>query len=207
MSKFLKRGISTSTAIIIIVLCTLIVGGIVVWQGSIKEDIKISKEMMPDIEVINWKIYESPEMKFFIKYPSNFILFEARQFGNVYRPDLFRAEVMSEEGVGEIDIILESWTEFGGGLNSLDDWTEREKKKRRDDPSFSEEDIIFDKTPATKISNMYSAHEPYGEGQLIIIFAQKGERMYDIRAWISSRTQDIYLPIYNHMLSTFRFIE
>ncbi len=72
MFKSLNRGISAPIAIIIIVVCALLVGGIVVWQyyGIPKEEEKTPEEL-PTNETPDWETYRNEEYGFEIDYPAD----------------------------------------------------------------------------------------------------------------------------------------
>ncbi len=73
MLKSLNRGISAPIAIIIIVVCAVLVGGIVVWQyyGMPEEEDETPEEKLPKDETADWKTYRNEEYGFEIKYPKD----------------------------------------------------------------------------------------------------------------------------------------
>ncbi len=70
MFKSLNKGISAPIAIIIIVVCALLVGGIVIWQyyGMPKEEEEVSGEKLPEDETADWKTYRNEEYGYELKY-------------------------------------------------------------------------------------------------------------------------------------------
>jgi len=85
MFKSLNKGISTSVAIIIIVVCALLVGGIVVWQyyGMPKGEEEIT-EVKPPVEApkdetVGWETYKNEEYGFEFSYPAYFTNIETEK--------------------------------------------------------------------------------------------------------------------------------
>jgi len=72
----MNKKISFPIAIIIIIVCAVLVGGIVIWQyfGMPKGEEEISKgevlEELPEDETADWKVYRNKEYGFEVKYPS-----------------------------------------------------------------------------------------------------------------------------------------
>jgi len=66
----LNKKIPTSLAfVIIIILAVILVGGILVYQSSLKEEkIEVYKKKLKD-ETADWKTYNNPEANFIFKYP------------------------------------------------------------------------------------------------------------------------------------------
>ncbi len=226
MFKSLNRGISAPIAIIIIVVCALLVGGIVVWQyyGMPKEE---APEEIPTDETADWKTYESSIMGFSIECPPDFevSLDERGDFSNA-TPDLFistlatKAEVNPKGSIKEKMMLINIWTytfsqNYFEAIYEVEEYTFQdyvdeiiEFIKSRRDPEIKREDITIAGNPAIKTTHISLPIYDSSYKQLaVIIYTKKGERVYEIKARIDFDEQDTYLPIFNQMLSTFKFSE
>lgn len=68
----MKKQISFSIAIIIIVICVILVGGVAVWWYlEIPAKTEFLEIGMPPDETANWKTYKNEELGFEFKYPPN----------------------------------------------------------------------------------------------------------------------------------------
>lgn len=65
----MNKKISFPIAIIIIVLCAIVVGGIAVWQYLRAPEGEERLEGTPEDETADWKVYRNKEYGFEIKYP------------------------------------------------------------------------------------------------------------------------------------------
>jgi len=162
-------------------------------------------------ETADWKTYQSSKMGFSIKCPANFKVFLDIPIEDVPSRDLFGNSFFIEDEITKKELILvhiDSWTKFleeayGEGF-TFQDWINQEVELfKSEDPKLKQEDFVLNNNPAIKIS----FKDQYRNQMVIIIYIQKEERMYEITAWIDTEHQNIYLPIFNQMLSTFRFLE
>ncbi|MEA3292921.1 MAG: hypothetical protein U9P88_00365, partial [Patescibacteria group bacterium] len=76
----LNKGISTSTGVLIIIVCALLAGGIFAWQykGIAKESKladteKIEKTQTQD-ETADWKVYQNNEHGYELKHPKDIVI-------------------------------------------------------------------------------------------------------------------------------------
>lgn len=199
-----------SIILILVILSILATGGIFAWQYFGMPEEKMKEEVSED-ETADWKIYESPLMGYAIQYPSSWEVGEDIDvnIGGTYRPDADRLYFIEEE---DMNLDIESWTKMGEGFITLQDWIAR----RKDDLTnptrgieevleYKEENIILDGVSAKKITAINIVKS--WKWQYVEIFTQRRERMYEIRVEISFDKKNVALPIFEKMLSTFRFIE
>ena len=202
---------------IIVILVAIIGAGILAWsysgiQNNDNEN-KINEETFED-ETADWKTYRNEEYGFEIKYPPYWKISEDIDvgIGGTYRPDANRVTFPNSEPV---NIQIEYWTKLGEGMNTLQDWIEA-RKDALTNPirnfggvvkvfEFKEENITLDNLSAKKISvtNLSKG----GKFRYIQIYAQRKEQMYEISTQIPFDQQNVALPIFNQMLSTFKFTE
>ena len=211
---------------ILIILVVLIAGGILAWQYWPKEEVKAPEEKIEEAmpeevipekitkdETANWKTYQIEEMRFSIKSPSDFEYFEplAPDF-NAFRDGLICTFLERDISL-TIDIF--SWTEFNeellGERYTLEDWiaSDTALPPGISNPQLLRENIIVDNNPAIRISYIltYLTFPSYYK-KIITVYTQKGKRMYNISGMIEDPEKEkISLPIFNQMLSTFRFLE
>ena len=229
MLKYLNKGISTPIAIGIILILFVLGSVTVYWQYSDmqKENIvggEISipeKEKVVEDKTADWKIHKSSKMAFSIKSPANLkTSFDTPILDVPSRADYFVATLFTEQKIEPkqgikkdlMFIEIESWEEFspvyGEGF-TFKDFIDEEIVffKSRWDSQLKEEDFVLDGNPAVKTSHVkYPILDSSYKQIVIMIYIQK-ERMYKINAWIDFEAQDTYLPIFNQILSTFKFIE
>jgi hypothetical protein len=214
IKSYLNKGISTPVAILIILILAILVRGFIYWHYL---EIRREKTELLNIEIpekvdetADWKTYQSERMGFSIKCPSDFKVHLDIQ--PLYEPsrDLLVSTFFVKDEITDKELIMiqiESWTKlpeeiWGEGFTFKDFINDEiEYSKHRLDPKLQKEDFIIDDILATKVS--YISHLQ----EVKVIYIQKGERMYQIVAQIDSESQNVYLPIFNQMLHTLRFIE
>ena len=211
-----RKGKTNWKYILIIVILTLIVIGETLYLLKQEEkipEIKLPEKVVKD-ETLNWKTYQSSKAEFSIKCPPDLecILGITPTPDDPYGRDVIISNFFKKSPeFGERDLIfisIESWTGFGPDekITNFQDWVnyEVETFKSVHDPQLKQEDLVLDNIPAIKLSFV---SEPY-EGRIgRIICTQKGKRIYQIEAWIDPEYQTAYLPVFNQMLSTFRFLK
>lgn len=214
---------------VVVLAIALLAGGTLAWQGCgvPKKEVNIPggkapEEVTPEDEVINWKTYQSLRMEFSIKCPPDLRVFlDVGDLDEQQRTGLLKSSFSTETEVELTKEIkeplmfmrIESWTGWTGLTESIwgegftfQDWIDTEIGflKERWDPQLKKEDFILNNSPAIKTSH---TKEPYSRSSyrqmVIIIYTQKGERMYRIAAWLDFT----YLTIFDKMLSTFRFLD
>jgi len=218
---FIQRGKTNWKFLLtVIILAAVVAELILIWQQNILPQFKIfvtptptsTPTSTPD-ETANWKTYQIEEMRFSIKSPSDFEYFEplAPDF-NAFRDGLICTFLERDISL-TIDIF--SWTEFNeellGERYTLEDWiaSDTALPPGISNPQLLRENIIVDNNPAIRISYIltYLTFPSYYK-KIITVYTQKGKRMYNISGMIEDPEKEkISLPIFNQMLSTFRFLE
>ena len=218
---FIQRGKTNWKFLLtVIILAAVVAELILIWQQNILPQLKIfvtptptsTPTSTPD-ETANWKTYQIEEMRFSIKSPSDFEYFEplAPDF-NAFRDGLICTFLERDISL-TIDIF--SWTEFNeellGERYTLEDWiaSDTALPPGISNPQLLRENIIVDNNPAIRISYIltYLTFPSYYK-KIITVYTQKGKRMYNISGMIEDPEKEkISLPIFNQMLSTFRFLE
>jgi len=188
-----------------------------------------------DDQTVNWKTYQGSEMKFSIKYPPEFKISPASPGTHEWaRSDVYKTTISSRDSFFMVTegmwMEIVSWTKWEPeyGFNSLSgwinyikrdywkipDWIKRDLSEEQIEEfeKIKEEDFILDNIPAEKLSgkDIYryvSETKTLYFHTTIFIFAQNKERMYQIKTGIYPERENVYLSIFNQMLSTFRFIE
>lgn len=84
----MNKKISFPIAIIIIVVCAVVVGGIAIWQylAMPREEEKISEGAVLENETADWKVYRNEEYGFEFKYPKEWgdaTIEQAKNFGHL----------------------------------------------------------------------------------------------------------------------------
>ena len=203
------------------------------WYGteSVKVKSQISKpttvaqptpKPTQSVEVKDWKTYQSSKMGFSIKCPPDLKVFLDAPVQDVTtRADYFLAtlsteqKVEPEEGIKEELMFIEigSWKGFTPAYEegaTFQDFIDREVAffKSRWDPQLKTEDFILDNNPAIKTSHIKSPILDSSYKQVVIVvYTEKDEYMYEIACWVDLERQNIYLPIFNQILSTFEFLD
>jgi len=91
----MKRVISTPIAIIVIIVCVVLIGGLIAWQyfGTPKEETRVPKEEeLP----VGWQTYQRPATIFSFRYPGKWTVDDLE--------DRFYVGLKNEEGEGIITI-------------------------------------------------------------------------------------------------------
>lgn len=121
-----------------------------------------------------------------------------------------------QEPIKGLLVSIDSWTYYFSRVEkdrkiTFQEWIKQELDSLSEtlSPEIKKENITLDKVSAQKFSFSLSY---YPEGKelkelVVVIYAQNGERMYEINAVMNSENQNTYFPVFNQMLSTFRFLE
>jgi hypothetical protein len=167
-------------------------------------------------EISDWKTLQSPIMKFSIKYPSEAEVSMDSCVGE-HGPilDMCRTYIelpsnwFSEYEFGSSEIIIESWTKFTEEFASFQDYVGNEEKTFREHylklgmfSEVKEETIALDNVLAKKFLILSKIKYDH---RVIDIYVQHKKRMYHIIGSANLKNEDIYLPIFNQILSTFKF--
>jgi len=218
----MNKKISFPIAITIIIACAVLVGGVVVWQyyGIPKEEEETSEEVPAD-GTADWKIYQSLKMGFSIKCPSDLrvSLDQTTDYSSGKPDELISTFQTEEEPAMEKNVMyitISMWVFpkkyyemlFGEEYTFQDYINDNvEFFKSSWDPDIQREDFIIDENPAIKTTHIRPYESGFNKQIVVMVYTQKDERVYEIRTWINFNEQDVYLPIFTQMLSTFRFLE
>ncbi len=199
MVKSLNKNISIPIAVIIILLITVLAGGILVWQywrapGKVsspasnqKEREEIGKKMGED-ETAGWKIYQSPTMGFVMKYP----------------PDWTTTPEIVEDGgkrvtfqhPGGVESEAEIVVMRGESHYSYD----KDKELSCDESGTEKKEIVLDNLPAFISTTYY----PEVTKTTYICEEIKRTEIYLTIYDYDEDKENLYYPIFNKMLSTFK---
>lgn len=182
---------------IIVILIMLIAGGILVWKYS-EEKVKMPEEKTPEEvvtdETINWKAYQSPTMGFFMKYPPDWTTTpEGVESGG--KRMTFQSPVGAELVVmrGESNYSYEKDKEL-----TCEELVSQYETKRKE--------IILDNLPAF-ISSSIAYSEATGPNPVKITHICEESKRIEMSLIIynyDEANENLYSPIFNKMLSTFK---
>jgi len=210
MWKYLNRGISTPIAIGIILILVIIVGGFTWWQYA---EIRKSETNIPEVQIpekkevkdetTDWETYISPGMGFSIKYPIDWEVNpeipedngKRMSFSDPSNP-LHRAEFTITRGTGSYFPTFEELLE-----------NERNVAQSGTDPE--EKHISLDGYPAIALSYTEDYIRAVG-GNIRIIHILEKENEIEMFLTIENFDESNkakYFPIFDQMLSTFKFID
>lgn len=159
--------------------------------------------------------YDGYKVGFSIDYPSKFKV----SYGAIgdtpicaKRPVVIFSSLEKREipGYGEKEMLridIDSCVKLGWA-NTFQEWIDYEKDGRY--PVKKEENIIVDGKPATKLIKEVSRIMPAPEYKELLEYVyinRDKELAHVITADIDFEKQDVYLPIFEQMLSTFRFLK
>jgi hypothetical protein len=219
-----QNGIAKILIIGVITTIAITIGGYFISRKINQPQKNINqtnKENVAADETASWKIYQNSNNEFSFKYPAYWKMGEMTSsdissdgmishVGGTYRPDAKRVYFIESE---LMDVNIEYWTKFGEEMNTLQDWIER----REDDltnldrgikkvSKFEKIDIVLDGITAKKIIIINTTK--FGEAYNVIVFVQHGKQMYQIEAEIGCYGEkENCLPIFDYMLSTFKFFD
>jgi len=184
---------------------------IAVWGNDLQENdrfLNIYQELLlieKKAETADWKTYESLKVGFSIKCPPELEVqldVPSSAVRSPYKTIISLPGTKTGKGMQiEIESIypqkVDPWRE--GEYIPFQDFTEIEKEFFVSTPE--EEDIIIEGVSGKKL---YLVDE---NGLGFAILLEKGNKYYKIGGIIWADSQNIYLPIFNQILSTFRFLE
>jgi hypothetical protein len=211
---FITQGKTNWKFLLIVIILAVIVGGGTLWYAKRPEKsyqpIEIKKS-----ETVDWKNYQNLKAGFSAKCPPDFECIlgliptpDDEPYGRDVIISNFFKKSSDWRKKDLIFISIESWTEFSSyaNISTFQDWVEYriEDIKSNTDSQLKQEDFTLDNNPATRLSFV---NFPYEDWIGRIIFTQKGKRFYEISVSIDPEYQTIYLPVFDQILSTFRFIE
>ena len=184
---------------------------------SLKQQLEEKKN-----QTANWKTFYGSAMGgFSIKYPNEFTApdspgEEYTDLTNPSCPKGYSYKFSSNEKIelkngnqDAMQIRMEICSK-PGWVGSFQKWIENQKMGRyplSKETNFTEENILLGGKPATKLSKIYS-QSLLGSSYkqiLIYIYTYNDEGALEITTDINFDKQNIYLPIFNQMLSTFKF--
>lgn len=211
IKDYCNQGVSTPVGIIVILATAVIAGGLMWYLGRSMTEQPIPEVPTPtpsptatpsptptatqSIDTSDWKSYESAKVGFSIDVPPEFDV--SIDMSNPILLSPYRTRILSPEK--EMTVEIYSLPGPDEEYTSFQDFIDREKRFFVSPPK--EETIALNSVSGIKLS----LHNEYGVG--VIILMEKGQRYYKIGTVIKSESQDIYLPIFDKMLSTFKFID
>mgnify|MGYP000259321671 CR=1 FL=1 len=199
-----KSARNSKTIWMIVFAIILFIGVIFAWRYW-----GVPREKVIEDETANWKIYRSELYNFEIKYPSNWNAF-----------DLTNSKILSI-GVTFSPFSETHLEEKGGALFGIyptySRKTDREYaqsiirgfKSLNPDMEFTMSDTFLRDVPAIKVEikkhPIKVVDEQEGEG--VLYFLTKDDKRLHINYHYPVREKERYKPIFEQMLSTFRFLE
>jgi hypothetical protein len=225
-----KENLSTSMVKLIMVVSLIVgVGSIigmlgyfwtmpkseVIRDGGVKK-VEVKEDETIIYEIADWKTYESSEMNFSIKVLSDFKVFldinpldtpsYDKLVSNFYIKNTDNAH-------NAMQVSVESWTNYFNANTMREEspsseWIDFDISiKDRGNLNLNKETIILDKNQAVKVSSEAKVSVAGDMEKRITVYSIKGNRIYIISAYIDAKQQDYYLPIFDQILSTFKFTE
>ena len=157
-------------------------------------------------ETADWKTYTSPKMGFSISYPSDWSIDEETALPTGIK---IRIQKNNDARVG-----IQSGIRYNQDLGRnyyLDEWIQivRDSMIRFHDPDYTEKSIELAGQEATEFifeTNMFP-QPPYLYRKICTGGGGKTDTIFEIVTNFDSTKENIYGPIIDQMLSTFRFVE
>jgi hypothetical protein len=175
---------------------------------------KVPSEKAPADGTANWKIYESQAMRFSIKYPPDWTMWPEEKMvppADVYGWMSVKLAALKEEGHEEAVIYFQSGIPYEhvapGGITQQIPIAKVISEARERKP-LSEENITIGNRSAVKFTYILN-----GEHINPPLFSQEiyiplnNNKLFEIIAQIEASKREVYEPIFNQILSTFRFLE
>ncbi len=205
MLKRFNKGVSTSIVIIIILVLVVLVGGIIYWRDS-----ESKKE-----KIFGWQIYGGEEHGFEFKYPDGWTKYDEEEI----KP-LISSILTSYDGKMGVEVIS-----YASSKNySLREWAEKLARERWEPdytPYLNTEHITHEITESslarkkTVISLTLWGSVPsdfegqaWSRGRLekeIFFFCK--EMICNMRVSFPKVSRDKYEPVFDQILSTFKFLK
>jgi len=223
MFQFLNKKISTLLAIIIIILCAVLAGGITVYQyyGIPKEEGETPEEKVSKDETADWKTYRNGEYGYEIKYPEDWTFKEAKSIKTVTFGE--EREVKPSESIFKPAVRVtfyqdacELWENEEQCL-PLEDWLEWFSKifppLGKEGETIESTTFGVDNYKGILVKEYRPIDIPEYMKLITVVYCQKNGMIYEIGHVIVSSvrldfpTKYNYDEVLNQMLSTFRFIE
>lgn len=170
------------------------------------------------IDISNWKTYESSKMKFSIKVPASFSTTLDFEPGDTPSYNEVNSSFFVKNTDGNIIreailINVKFWTNYFNADTMKEEppslkWIDSDiatKNNRRNIFNFKKEEFVIDNNLAVKISSEAEVSLAGDTEERVEVYSIKGNRVYIISAYIDAKQQNYYLPIFNQILSTFKF--
>lgn len=156
-------------------------------------------------ETANWKTYTNDEHNFEIKYPNELKPIEnnlnhgglALEFSKASSELIMNTRLSIIEDVFYSQNLERNMT-IGEKVDSAEEWL-----KRNWNAEIERTNIIFNNKPAVKVS--YKSKELQGFEIYLNPDENYPNQIFGILVSVEDKDENIYMPIFNQMLSTFKF--
>ena len=199
MFKLNNSKINWKYILIVVFVAFLTGGGILEYYSTIKKEIKPLEVKLPEKnqgnETTNWNTYTGES--FSLKYPNGwkYKISNEKQYFETDITFYKNSDALFGIGIGNYDVFLKKVSSVEEMVNSTKKWVELNGR------DLKEENIIVDNISAKKLSFRLAKYYI----AVFEIYLEKGGKIYTISAQASQK--ETYFPIFNQMLSTFKFLK